>query len=126
LAIDLLKTHNIRYVPDMESALASTSGLSPPSYDNSEKMLEYRKTVIAYHRKLVESSGNDWLIHFYNSIPSSLTRYQFIYAHLAGRSTKYKKDHREILALIKRGDYEQAKGLLRSHIHFVVDILEKI
>jgi len=123
-AIDLLKAKNIRYLPDVESALALTSGLSLPSYDNREEMLGYLKTVIAYHRKLVESAGNRWLVHFYNSIHSSLTRYQFIYAHIPGQSNEYKKKHKEILALIRRGDYEKAKELLRTHINSVVDILE--
>jgi DNA-binding GntR family transcriptional regulator len=124
-AIDLLKNENIRDLPEVEAALASTSGLSIPSRDEKEEILRYLQTIIAYHTKLIESSGNRWLIHFHNSIHSSLTRYQFIYAHIHGRSTKYKKDHKEILAWIKRGDYEKAKRLLRSHIHSVVDILEK-
>jgi len=124
-AIDFLKNENIRELPEVEAALASTSGLSIPSHDDKEEILRYLQTIIAYHTKLIESSDNRWLIHFYNSIHSSLTRYQFIYAHIPIRSTKYKKDHKEILAWIKRGDYEKAKRLLRSHIHSVVDILEK-
>lgn len=124
-AVDLLKAANIRYLPEMESALASTSGLSIPSPDDKDEILRYLQTIIAYHTKLIESSGNRWLIHFYNSIHSGLTRYQFIYTYIPDRSTKYERDHKEILTLIKRGDYEKAKGLLRSHINSVVTILEK-
>jgi DNA-binding GntR family transcriptional regulator len=124
-AIDLLKAKNIRYLPEMESALESTSGLTIPSYENKEKVLRYLETLIAYHKKLIESTGNLWVQRFYNSIHPSLTRYEFIYTYLPGRPHKYRKEHREILTLIKEGDYEKAKQLLGLHIDSVVDILER-
>ena len=126
-AIDLLKAGNVRYLPHVESALAFSSGLSTPSYgkNSEEEMLRYLESVVAYHRKLVEATHNRWLIHFYNSIHANLARYQFIYTHIPAQSSDYKKRHKEILGFIKRGDYEKAKKHLRSHIHSVVDILEK-
>jgi DNA-binding GntR family transcriptional regulator len=124
-AIDLLEAKNIRYLPEMESALKSTSELSVPSYDRKEEVLHYLQTIVAYHGKLIESTGNQWVQRFYNSIHSSLTRYEFIYTYVPGRPHQYRKEHGEILTLIKRGDYEKAKEFLRSHIFAVVDILEK-
>jgi len=124
-AIDLLKAKNIRYLPEMESALESASGLTIPSYENKEEVLRYLETLIAYHKKLIESTGNLWVQRFYNSIHASLTRYEFIYTYLPGRPHKYRKEHREILNLIKGGDYEQAKQLLGLHIDSVVEILER-
>jgi DNA-binding GntR family transcriptional regulator len=124
-AIDLLKAKNVTYLPEMESALKSTSGLATPSYENKEEVLRYLETVVAYHKKLVSSTGNHWLIHFYNSIHSSLARYQFIYAYSRGQSYRDRKEHKEMLDLIKRGEYEKTKELLRSHMDSVVDILER-
>jgi DNA-binding GntR family transcriptional regulator len=124
-AIDLLKAKNIRYLPAMESALKSTSALSTPSYDKKEEVLRYLQGVVAYHGKLIASTGNHWVQHFYNSIHPSLTRYEFIYTYLPGRPHKYRKEHGEILTLIEGGDYEEAKEFLKLHIYAVVDILEK-
>ena len=125
-AIDLLKAAKVRFLPQVESALAFSSGLSIPSYaeNSKEEMLRYLENVVAYHRKLVEATNNQWLIHFYNSIHANLARYQFIYTYIPGQSYDYKKRHKEILSLIKKGDYEKAKRHLRSHINSVVDILE--
>ena len=124
-AIDLLKAKHIRNLPHMESAIESTSRLPIPSYENKEEVLSYLETLIAYHRKLLESTGNLWVLRFYNSIHPSLTRYEFIYTYLPTHPYKYRKEHREILFSIKRGDYERAKELLRLHIDSVVDILER-
>ena len=125
-AIDLLKAGNIRDLPHVESALAFSSTLSIPSYakNSKEEMLRYLEDVVAYHRKLVDATNNRWLIHFYSSIHANLARYQFVYTHIPGQSYDYKKRHKEILSLIKKGDYEKAKKHLRSHINSVVDILE--
>ena len=124
-AIDLLHAKKVRHLPEMESALKSTSELSIPPYDKKEEVLQYLETVVAYHGKLIESTGNHWVQRFYNSIHSSLARYEFIYTYLSGQPYKHRKEHLEILTLIKRGDYEKAKECLRSHINAVVDILEK-
>jgi DNA-binding GntR family transcriptional regulator len=124
-AIDLLKANNIRYLPEMESALESASGVTMPTYENKEEVLRYLEAVIAYHKKLVESTCNLWVLRFYNSIHPSLTRYEFIYTYLPGRPHKYREEHGEILTLIKEGDYEKAKQFLGAHIDSVVDILER-
>jgi len=124
-AVDLLKAKNIRDLPELESALESTSGLAIPSYENKKEVLRYLETVIAFHRKLIESTGNLWVLRFYNSIHPSLTRYEFIYIYLPVRPDRYKNEHKDILTLIKGGSYEKAKELLQLHINSVVDILEK-
>ncbi len=124
-AIDLFRAKNIKCLPDVESALALSSGLSMPSYEDKQGMLRYLETRIACHRSLITSTGCDWLMHFYNSIQSSLARYQFIYTRVPGQSSRFKKEHKEILGFIEKGDYEKAKEHLRSHINSVVNILEK-
>jgi DNA-binding GntR family transcriptional regulator len=124
-AIDLLKAKNIRSLPDVESALALSSGLCIPTNDNKQEMLKYLESRIACHRKLITSADNDCLVHFYDSIHSSLARYQFIYTHVPGQASRFKKEHKEILGSIEKGDYERAKQRLTSHINSVVDILER-
>ena len=124
-AIDLLKAKKVCHLPDVESAMKLASMMSIPSHDDKEEMLRYLGAAVAYHQKLIESTGNQWVQRFYNSIHSSLTRYEFIYTRLAGQPYRRRKEHLEILTLIKRGNYEKAKEFLRSHIHDVADILER-
>jgi len=124
-AIDLLKAKKVRKLPDMEAALKATFSLSVPSYEDKDDVLRYLETVIAFHRKLIESTGNHWVQRFYNSIHPSLTRYEFIYTYLPGQPNRWRREHKEILSLVETGNHEKAKELLRSHIYAVVDLLEK-
>jgi DNA-binding GntR family transcriptional regulator len=109
----------------MESALKLVSKWPAPSHDDKEQVLQYLEAAVACHQRLIESTGNHWVQRFYHSIHSSLTRYEFIYTYLAGHPYQRKNEHFEILALIRRGNYEKAKKSLTSHIYAVADVLEK-
>jgi DNA-binding GntR family transcriptional regulator len=124
-SIDLLKENNIRELPKVESALANTSSMDPPSYENPEAMMTYLKAFVAYHTKLVESTGNSWLVRFHNAVFPTLIRYQFICLYIPGQPIKSKDQHEGILSLIESGKYAQAKKLLISHINTLVNILER-
>ncbi|OQX53185.1 MAG: hypothetical protein B5M53_07295 [Candidatus Cloacimonas sp. 4484_209] len=83
-AIDLLKDKNIRDLPTVTASVESASDLAIPSQDNREEVFSYLKSFVGFHIKLVESAGNSWVTHFYNSISSHLARYQFIYLYIPG------------------------------------------
>lgn len=123
-AIDFLKAKNIKDLPRVASSLERASGLPLPTYDDQSAMVQYLRAFVDYHIKLVESSGNDWLVRFYKSLSSTLIRYQFICLYVPGQLIKSKEQHEEILNLIKKGRYEQAKQHLISHINSLVTILE--
>jgi len=124
-AIDLLKERKIRELPEIEKAIQATMMLTSPSYENTEDVLRYLETVIAFHRKLIESTGNHWIQRFYQSIHPSLTRYEFIYTYLPDRAGPWRSEHKKILSLIEAAQYERAKALLTTHIRRVVDVLKK-
>ena len=78
-AIDILKTKNIRDLPDVTASVKSTLSLPMPSQDNKEEVFAHLKAFVDFHIKLIGSTGNSWVVHFYNSISSHLARYQFVY-----------------------------------------------
>ncbi len=122
-AIDLLKAKNIRDLPNVTASVESASDLSIPSQDNREEVFTYLKDFVDFHIKLIESTGNNWVIHFYNSISSHLARYQFIYLYIPGSGRRSIEEHQQILGLIKEGSYEKAKKFMREHINYTFEFL---
>ena len=122
-AVDLIRERNIRDLSGLESALASASNFAMPSSDNKEEMLSYQQAFVDFHEKLIETTGNQWAVRVYNSIRSNLARYIFIGAFVPNRSRDSLEEHKRILDLLKRRDYEQAKELIRFHINSLFNII---
>ena len=122
--IELLKAKDVRDLPDVESAMASVSDLWTPSHDKREGNVTHNPFP-HFHTKLVESTGNHWVIHFYNSITSSLARYQFMCTYLPGVPDQAQEEHKQILHFIQRGEYDLAKEFLRSHITSMMTYIEQ-
>jgi DNA-binding GntR family transcriptional regulator len=124
-AVELFKAKNIRDMPDVESALSATSDFWTPSYDKQEKAIRHNPFP-HFHIKLIESSGNRWVIHFHKSITSSLARYQFMCTYVPGVPDQAQEEHEQIFNFIKRGNYDLAKEYLRSHIASMFSYIEQI
>jgi len=122
-AIDLLKAKNIRDLPNVIASVEAASDLSIPSQDNREEVFTYLKAFVDFHIKLIESTGNNWVVHFYNSISSHLARYQFIYLYIPGSGRRSIEEHQQILGLIKEGFYKKAKKFMREHIGYTFEFL---
>jgi len=123
-AIDLLKARNIRDFPNVTASVESASDLSIPAQDNREEVFTYLKAFVDFHIKLIESTGNNWVIHFYNSISSHLARYQFIYLYIPGSGRRSIEEHKQILDFIKAGNYEKAKKFMREHVNYTFEFLK--
>jgi len=123
-AIDLLKDKNIRKLPNATASVKTASDLPIPSRDNREEVFTYLKAFVDFHIKLIESTGNHWVIHFYNSISSHLARYQFIYLYIPGSGRRSIEEHNQILDFIKTGNYEKAKKFMREHINYTFEFLK--
>jgi DNA-binding GntR family transcriptional regulator len=122
-AVDILKAKQIRDLPHVASALVASSRLSMPQNNEKEAKVEYFNALVNYHIKLVKAAGNGRLIHFYNAISFNLARYQFVYFYVPGTSQHSITDHQQILDLIIKGDYSEAKECLRAHIRHTADVL---
>jgi DNA-binding GntR family transcriptional regulator len=122
-SIDILKAKNIRMLPNVTASVESASDLSIPSQDNKEEVFAYLKAFVDFHIKLIESTGNNWVVHFYNSISSHSARYQFIYLYIPGSGRRSIEEHNQILDFIKTGNYEKAKKFIREHINYTFEFL---
>jgi len=77
-------------------------------------------TVISgFHFNLVELSNNYRLIELYKILGVSLRRYQLIYLSKNGQREINLEHHLGIVNALKRGDYSEAKRLLKSEIRYV-------
>jgi len=122
-AIDMLKAKNIKMLPNVTASVKSASDLSIPSQDNKEEVFTYLKAFLDFHIKLIESTGNNWVIHFYASISSHLARYLFVYFYIPESGRRSIEEHQHILSLIKGGNYDNAKKFMRKHINFTFEFL---
>ena len=123
-AIDILKAKNIRDLPNVIESVESASDLSIPSQDNKDEVFTYLQAFADFHIKLIDSTGNNWVAHFYHSISSHLARYQFIYLYIPGSGRRSSEEHNQILGFIKAGNYEKAKKFVREHINYTFEFLQ--
>lgn len=124
-AIDYLKARNIRYVPEVAEALDLTEQQRAiPSDDSKIAELGSRNPFPYFHIKLVESTGNNWLIRFYHTIAPTLARYQFV-CYVPEILSKVQEEHEVLFDLIKNGEYGSAKRFLKRHIDWYIKFIEQ-
>jgi DNA-binding GntR family transcriptional regulator len=125
-AVDILKENNIRDLPDVESELKVSSSFALSVSGTNEPISITQNPFPSFHTKLIERTGNHWIIRFHKSISSSLARYQFMCTDEPRLAVEAQQQHEQILDLVENGNYDQAKELLRSHINFFYDVIEKV
>jgi DNA-binding GntR family transcriptional regulator len=124
--VDLLKTSNIRDLPKVVASMNIASTLTLPlDKTNPVVLLNGILTLVDFHYAFIESAGNSRIIDIYRSISYNLTRYQYIYLGANGALQHSLGDHEEILRLIDRGEYDQAKEKLREHIKSAEELVKK-
>jgi len=123
-AIDLVESHGIRELPEVEKALENTAHLENPKDNDAYAKYDYLRSIADVHIKFVETAGNQRLIQLYNSIFSSLARYQSLYTYIPGLMDQSRKEHELFLRLIKKGNYSKAKEILISHINKFTPLIE--
>ncbi len=124
--IDLLKTKNIRQLPQVVSSLAKSANLSIANDAGARELLTYREAFADYHFKLVESGGNARITGFYQTLSSSIIRYEYMGFSVPEAAKRSLEDHQQLLDLIKAGDYDRARECLRTHIAYVAQLSEGI
>ena len=78
-----------------------------------------------FHRDLVASTKNDFLISFYSSLAPSLARFQFIYLYVPTPLRKVSGEHAVIVRYIETAKFKEAKKLLRKHIWNSFEVLKE-
>ena len=122
--IDVLKSDKIRDLPSVYASVTQASELSLPRRDHQEEILSYLKGLTDFHVKLVASTRNPWIIDFYDSIVTSLSRFQYFCIWIPGLTHESQSSHEQIYDLLTAGSYEKAKKLLVSHIDYTVEFIE--
>lgn len=115
-AIDAIGEAGPRDFNVLRNAIKNENHKSIPSPDDAQGLMNYYQDIANFHWLIVETSGNRWLTHCYQSIGSTLTRYQIIYYVIPGTRQPAVDDHTKILGMIEGGRYEEAKSFLVAHI----------
>jgi len=122
-AIDLIEEHNTRILKNSSSAPHLFSVQQNTLQDNQTQKIGDFIELMDFHLKLVESSGNDWLVKLYMSIAPTLSRYQF-FCYSPKIDAKGSEDHKLIMKSIKKGNYDRGKKLLTNHLRFFFNQVE--
>ncbi len=124
-AIDHLKEQNIRDVSMLSEALVLTDAQqSIPTDDSKVVELGSRNPFPYFHIKLVESSRNEWLVRYYQTIVPTLARYQYV-CYVPEILVKAQDDHKQICLSIEAGDHDAAKQILKTHLAWYVAFLKQ-
>jgi DNA-binding GntR family transcriptional regulator len=124
-SIDLLKASNNRSLPSVEVAFRAAQNLPTPFV--SEDPVQSTKNIrimLDFHSRLVEATGNSMLSRMYESIGYTLSRYQYIYFHINDAALHSLDDHKSVLDLISRGEFDLAKEALKKHIGYTVELVK--
>lgn len=126
-AIDLLQRKKVTDVPAIEKGIADVVGCTKPdALASAADKLKYFETLVQFHLQLVRTAGNVSITNMFLSIMQNLFRYQYFLVY----ETKWTKldseeDHREVTELIKSGEYNKAKKMLRQHFARAIDEIIK-
>ena len=82
-----------------------------------DRYLDCHRIVENFHFQLIVATNNAWVIHFYKSFYSCISRYQFLCLRAKGVIEDSIEEHRNIYEAIMANDYEKARTMLRSHIY---------
>lgn len=124
-SMDLLKASGTRNLPKSQNALQEAAALQSRFNTADEaELIRQIKVMHEFHVGLVEATGNSMLCRIYESIGYTLARYQYIYFHIDDAARHSLDDHRRVLELVRKGDFDQAKEELRKHILFTVDLVK--
>ncbi len=123
---NIFKNENLdATIKGMERALAKASNQFSSEISNNADLLEQFRVLGEFHFAIVNSSGNDWLIHLNNTISSCLSRYQFLYLRLEGSMNLSITDHTEIVNNFYEGDLAKVIYSATSHVDHVVYRVKK-
>jgi DNA-binding GntR family transcriptional regulator len=123
-AIDLLKSKDVRHLESVSLSVTQASELPLPQPNDRKEIISYLRGLTDFHVKLVATTGNHWIIAFYDSIITSLARYQYFCIRVPGLTHKSQESHEKICGLLADGSYERAKKVLTSHIDYTLDFIE--
>jgi DNA-binding GntR family transcriptional regulator len=129
--IDLLEAKNLRRLPNVDLALAEVLKKPIPTDDPYEKWY-YIEAMDKFHVRLVESAGNELLNRFYGTIAFNISRYKYWLRVICSvdsletdTARSITEEHCRIRDFIKRGEYDQARDCLKSHMEKTRELMKE-
>lgn len=110
-AVDLIDRHAIQEFNELEQTV--NIDVDPLS---TLDVGQYLNEVTQFHVVLVKTAQNVKLCQLYQVLSNSIIRYQHIAATIPECMRESVQEHSDIVKAFRRGDFEEAKGLLRRHI----------
>jgi len=120
-AVDLIAENENPTFTRLNESIDHLEEFKVPRNSDPRELTNYYEGIACFHRDLVELAGNRWLIHCYQSIASTLGRYQLIYLKDSDAGKPVIKDHQAVLQYMKDGQFEKAKQKLAEHIACVLN-----
>lgn len=115
-----LETHGLRLAARRAAAdeltaveeLASTEY----AYHDWESYAEFLDRNLEFHLRLIALSRNDRLVSILRDLLSGMQRYFFLGLDLGDFATEMRREHEQLVDLLKRGDPQPAVGCLERQI----------
>ena len=126
-AIDTMEAAGFTSFPCLNLAVEAADRYELPARFTTSDIIHHYEVMAKFHCEIVASCQNKWLIHCYQSLQSSLARYQTMYLGMPKTPKASVEAHREILELLEANRYAEAKGKVKSHIATVTQqLIEKL
>ena len=95
----------------------------PTPTSTQEEKMNFIDINNSFHFALVETTNNPWIIRSYQTLSSTIARCQFVFVLNRKIADAATKEHQRLLDLIKMGDYEGGKKLIKLHINTFLEHL---
>ncbi len=115
-AIDIIGEQGRDVLDELRQTLEEEKQFEPPKNPTPEDMPTFFQVMANFHNKMVESCGNNWIIHFYRQQRPSMARYQIMYLRLPGSLTASHEEHERVFKQIEGGQLAEAKFAISEHI----------
>ncbi len=121
-----IENFNKNDLDKLETSLTETKSLNcGPGEMDTSSLWNFRKIIINFHVKLIETLNNDRVSRFYACTISSLNRYHFMQFYCDGVNHSV-DDHQKIYELLKKDNIIQAKRFMKEHLKWSFQTLSKI
>ncbi|QJT07579.1 GntR family transcriptional regulator [Oceanidesulfovibrio marinus] len=118
-AVDLLAKSGNRDFTKLSESVENLEHFAMPRNSDTTDLADYYGEIAGFHWDLVKDAGNRWLTHCYQSIASTLSRYQLIYLSILSKRSI--EDHKIVVECMQEGRFEEAKKQLAEHISRVLN-----
>ncbi len=128
-AMEIVFSNGVESLASVRETLDDASEKDCTYATDVKSMMDCFNTMSSFHKKLVYSCNNSWLMHCYDGIYSCLARYQVMYLFIPGARYASLRAHYKIIDILENGDVSLAKREMIEHLNVtrnsLIDCIEK-